>query len=95
MNNEFYDFVASCGKFNAYENKYYLPIAYCVSDEMVNFNYDYSSPFDVQNDFWYYATGMTDALKAIDVSTYSVENIDDNGIDFYQDSFSYSKFSLS
>lgn len=91
LNNEFYDFVASCGKFNAYENKYYLPIAYCVSDEMVNFNYDYSSPFDVQNDFWYYATGMTDALKAIDVSTYSVENIDDNGIDFYQDSFSYSK----
>lgn len=91
LNNEFYDFVASCGKFNAYENKYYLPIAYCVSEDMQSFTYDSSSPFDVQNDFWYYATGMSGALKDIDVSYYSVENINDNGIDFYEDAFSFSK----
>lgn len=91
LNNEFYDFVASCGKFNAYENKYYLPIAYCVSEDMKDFTYESSSPFDVQNDFWYYATGMGGALKDIDVSYYSVENINDNGMDFYEDTFSFSK----
>ncbi len=91
LNKEFYDFVASCGKFNAYENKYYLPIAYCVSKDMVDFNYDYSNPFEVQNDFWYYATGMSGALKRIDVTSYSVDNINDNGLDFYDDTFSFTK----
>ncbi len=93
VNNEFFDFVASCGKFNAYKNNYYLPIAYCVNEKMTDFNYDYSNPFDVQNDFWYYATGLTGALEAVYPTDYSCDNIADNGIDFYSESFSYSKLS--
>ena len=91
LNNQFYDFVASCGKFNAYENKYYMPIAYCVGKEITRWDTESSNPFDIQNDYWYYATGMSNALKEITVSDYSVENIEDNGIDFYQESFTYSK----
>lgn len=91
VNNELFEFVASCGKFNAYKNRYYLPIAYCVSEKMTDFNSDYSSPFDVHNDFWYYATGITGALKQIYASDYSCENIVDNESDFYSESFNYSK----
>lgn len=92
LNTEFYDFVASCGKFNAYENKYYLPIAYCVSEDMKNFISEGSSPFDMQNDFWYYATGMFGALKEIDVTDYTVDNISDNGMDFYEETFTFTKY---
>ncbi len=92
LNTEFYDFVASCGKFNAYENKYYLPIAYCVSEDMKNLISESSSPFDMQNDFWYYATGMYGALKDIDVTDYTVDNISDNGADFYEETFTFSKY---
>lgn len=90
INNEFFDFVASCGKFNAYKNKYYLPIAYCVGENMTDFNSDYSNPFDVHNDFWYYATGMTGALKSVYASEYTCENVEDNG-EFYSETFNYSK----
>ncbi len=92
LNDDFYKFVMECGgKFNAYENLYYLPIAYCVGDKMTDLYYEYSSPFEVQNDFWYYATGMSNALKPIDVSDYSLDNITDNENDFYSDTFSYFK----
>ena len=91
LNTEFYDFVASCGKFNAYENKYFLPIAYCVSEEMKNLTFESASPFDLHNDFWYYATGMYGALKEIEVSDYTVDNINDNGMDFYEETFSFTK----
>ncbi len=91
VNDEFYDFIASCGKYNAYENRYYLPIAYCVGEKMTDFNSDYSSPFEVQNDFWYYATGMNNALKTIDVTDYTLDNISDSENEFYSQAFSYSK----
>lgn len=91
INNELFEFVASCGKFSAYKNRYYLPIAYCVSENMTDFNTDYSNPFDIHNDFWYYATGMTGALKSVYADDYICENIADNGTDFYSETFSYTK----
>lgn len=91
INEDFYEFTASKGKFTAYKNKYYLPIAYCVSEKMVDFNTEYSSPFEVQNDFWYYATGLYGALKSVGVTEYYTENIQDNGSDFYDEAFTYNK----
>ncbi len=91
VNDDFYDFIASCGKFNAYENRYYLPLAYCVGDTMTDFEYDYSNPFEVQNSFWYHATGMTNALKQIDISDYSLTNITDSEAEFYSEAFSFFK----
>ena len=91
INTDLYQFVANCGKYTAYENKYYLPLAYTVNEKMVDFKYDYANPFDVHNNFWYYATGIHGALKPIDVQEYNVENISDNGTDFYNDTFSYFK----
>lgn len=91
INSEFYDLTASCGKFSAYKNKYYLPIAYCVGEKMVDFNTEYASPFEVQNDFWFYATGLYGALKTVDVTEFYTDNIHNNGRDFYSDTFTYSK----
>lgn len=91
INTDLYDYVTESGKYTAYKNKYYMPIAYAVNEKMVDFNYDYSNPFDIHNDFWYYATGIYGVLKTIDVQEYMVENISDNGTDFYSDTFSYFK----
>lgn len=91
INTDLYEYVADCGKYTAYKNKYYMPIAFSVNEKMVDFNYDYSNPFDVHNDFWYYSTGIYGVLKPIDIQSYTAENISDNGIDFYNDAFSYFK----
>lgn len=91
INTDLYDFVANCGKYTAYENKYYMPLAYTVNEKMVDFAADYSNPFDIHNDFWYYSTGIYGVMKTIDVQKYTVENITDNGNDFYSDTFTYFK----
>lgn len=91
VNTDLYEKTALCGKYTAYENKYYMPLAYAVSQRMSDLNYDYSSPFDIQNEFWYYATGIYGVFKSIDVLEYSADNLSDNGADFYQDTFSYFK----
>ncbi len=91
VNEDLYEFTATCGKYTAYENKYYMPLAYTVNKSMTNFNYGYSSPFDIQNEFWYYATGIYGVLKNIDVLEYEADNLTDNGSDFYHNAFSYFK----
>jgi uncharacterized membrane protein YfhO len=91
INDSFYDLTLSKGKFTAYKNKYYMPIAYCVDEKMTDFNMDYPSPFEVQNDFWFYATGLYGALKSVGVTEYYTDNIYDNGNDFYDESFNYTK----
>lgn len=95
INSDLYDFVAKCGKYTAYENKYYMPLAYTVNKNMIDFSYEYSAnPFDVHNDFWYYATGISGALKRLDILEYEADNLSDNGFDFYQNNFSYFKEQL-
>ncbi len=91
INTDLYEFVANCGKYTAYENKYYMPLAFTVNEKMVDFSADYSNPFDIHNDFWYYSTGIYGALKKIDVQSYATENITDNGNEFYSDTFTYFK----
>lgn len=91
INDTFYDLTASKGKFTAYKNKYYMPLAYCVDEKMTDFNTDYPSPFEVQNDFWFYATGLYGALKSVGVAEYYTDNVYDNGRDFYDESFTYTK----
>ncbi len=91
INTDLYDFVANCGKYTAYENKYYMPLAYTVNKKTTDFTVDYSNPFDIHNDFWYYSTGIYGVLKSIDVQEYTTENITDNENDFYSDTFTYFK----
>lgn len=87
VNTQLFDFVGQCGKFTAYKNKYYLPIAYCVDSEMLNLDSTGNNPFEIQNDFWYYATGTHGVLKQIEATDYEADNVTDTE-DYLSDSFS-------
>lgn len=91
VNKDLYNFSMRCGDFEAYENKYCLPIAYCVGSGMETLSYDGKNPFELQNDFWYYATGMDGVFKTVYTTDYTLENISDNGTDFYDSTFNFTK----
>lgn len=76
LNPDLYDFVSSKSKFFAYENKYNLPIAYCVNNEIKEWNHSSQNPFEVQNDYFEKATGIEDVLKPLTISDQSYSNVD-------------------
>lgn len=76
LNTNLYEHVVSSGKFNAYRNKYYLPIAYCVDSGIELWSYDSANPFDVQNDYFYQATGIEDVFTPLEISDSYFYNID-------------------
>ena len=86
LSKKYYNFVSRCGKFSAYENKYYLPIGFCVSKDITDIDITVDDPFIVQNDFWYYATGSANALHPISATSYETDNIQKNDV-YLQDSF--------
>lgn len=61
-NSEYMKNVYTCDKFTAYKNEYCLPVGYCVDTSISNWNTSSSDPFDVQNDLFEKATGVTDVL---------------------------------
>ena len=90
MNGELFEEVAGNDSFTAYRNNYYLPIAYCVSDEVSKWITTGSNPFEIQNDYWTRATDVGDVFKKIPASTYSTDNIrDDEAI--LSENFTYYK----
>lgn len=90
MNGELFEEVAGNDSFTAYRNNYYLPIAYCVSDEVSKWITTGSNPFEIQNDYWTRATDAGDVFKKIPASTYSTDNIrDDEAI--LSENFTYYK----
>lgn len=40
LSDEFYEYVGSSGKFHAYRNKYWLPLAYCVNEDITAWSFD-------------------------------------------------------
>lgn len=92
MNPDFYEYVATTGKFSAYENKYYLPMAYCVDDDI--FSWDSSlheNPFLNQSDYWEMATGVTDVFTPVYVSDVEFDNINESESLFSGTLFNFSK----
>ena len=86
INTQFFDFAGQCGKFTAYKNKYYLPLAYCVDEDMLQLDSSSSNPFAIQNNFWYSATGTYGVLKPISATDYETDNIHDSE-SYLSDSF--------
>lgn len=90
MNDRLYEKVSENGGFVAYRNNYYLPLAYCVSEEVQKWITTGSNPFEIQNDYWTRATDVGDVFKKIPASTYSTDNIrDDEAI--LSENFTYYK----
>lgn len=86
LNEKYYKHIADCGKFSAYENNYYLPIGFCVNTEMPDMEVAMTDPFAVQNDFWYYATGLYGVLDQIHAADSETDNIEPSE-SYLEDSF--------
>lgn len=86
LNENIYDCKLSSSdeKTAVYENKYNLPIAYCVNQNVDNWVYEEGNPFEVQGDFFKLATGYSDVFKDVqylgtEYDGISGESPDENG----------------
>ena len=92
MNSQLFTFDSQCGKFAAYKNNYYLPIAYAVDKNIKTFDASSSSnPFEVQQDYWYYSTGYGGVFDTLALAGYETDNVVDLGDDFGTNAFTISK----
>ena len=77
-------YTTSDSKANVYENKYNLPIAYCVNSNVEDWITDEGNPFEIQSDFIKLATGYSNVFKSVDyISTdfdgVTGDDVTDNG----------------
>ncbi len=61
-----YKFTTENGNTDVYENKYFLPISYCVSNNIDKWDTEEGNPFDLQNDFFALSTGYNDVFKEVE-----------------------------
>lgn len=54
------------GEVEIYENKYFLPIAYAVNENINDWTPEEGNPFELQNSYFSLATGYSDVFKAVD-----------------------------
>ena len=76
LSDEFYEYVGSSGKFHAYRNKYWLPLAYCVNEDITAWSFDSDNPFEVQNDYFFRTTGIDEVFNRLDITDSYFYNID-------------------
>lgn len=76
-NSEYYAplFTNNAGDVTVYENKYYLPLAFCVNPSIENWYVAEGNPFEVQNSFIQSACGVMNVLKPLSASNTSRTNI--------------------
>lgn len=72
--------VAGNSKFTAYENQYYLPIAFAVDSEIKEWYAGYTNPFSVQSEWFDFATGVSDVFEKIEIDPTSVKYFNMNEI---------------
>ncbi len=68
LSKELYDykFTTEDKKASVYQNKYFLPIAYCTSTDLELWNTDEGNPFEVQGDYFKLATGYSNVFNEVD-----------------------------
>lgn len=78
MDEDYYAYYSSSGSFEAYKNKYYLPLAFGVDDDIINWDSTlHSDPFRCQSDFWELSTGVGDVFEPIPLNGTELENINE------------------
>lgn len=68
-------YTTSNEKANIYENKYYLPIAYCVNQNIDDLIIDEGNPFTAQGDFFSLATGYSGVFEEMDYTSTEFDGI--------------------
>ncbi|MBQ7541606.1 MAG: YfhO family protein [Clostridia bacterium] len=82
-NEELYTFEVANDRFKAYENRWCLPVAFCVSDLVERWNDTDSNPFTVQSDFWRraaFADGVFNQMTVTDVYCDNISEITEEDV---------------
>lgn len=58
-----------------YENKYYLPVAYCTDTDLEKWNTEEGNPFEVQSDYFERATGYKDVFNEVKYLNTEFDNV--------------------
>lgn len=89
LSDVYYTEAAKVGKYTAYKNKFYLPIAFCVNNAVRDWDYVedkgvITNPFEVQGDFFSKATGLDTPFKQLETAYINYTNVnpfaDDSGV---------------
>lgn len=92
LNPDLYEHVSSSGKFKAYENKYSLPLAYCVNSSIKDWHAgDYGNPFINQSDYFELAAGVNGVYEPVELTDYSLYNMSEEDSFFDGSLFTYTK----
>lgn len=70
-----YMFTTDDGKTNVYQNKYFLPIVYCVNENIELWSTEEGNPFEVQGEYFELATGYSDVFKEIEYLSTDYDNV--------------------
>lgn len=68
-------YTTSDKKSNVYENKYYLPISYCVNQNIDDWIIDESNPFISQGDFFSLSSGYSDVFAEAEYLTTAFDSL--------------------
>ena len=101
LESPFYSPSLSSGKFTAYKNNYYLPIAYCIDSRAEGWaDEEYmdiwkietgADPFMLQGDYFERATGVENPFEKMDISYATYSNVAPFTESLTATNFSYSK----
>ena len=77
IEDDYYNYVSESGKFRAYENEYYLPIAFGVDKGLKDWYSAYTNPFLSQGEWFRLATGVDDVFGKMTVEDIRYFNINE------------------
>lgn len=93
-----YSFTTENSGTDVYENKYFLPIAYCTSSDLQNWITEEGDPFEIQSDYFQLATGYSGVFNTVDYlstefDSMNGDNVAENGTYWFykNDEESYGK----
>lgn len=82
MNPKLYNELFTVDKYTAYENKYQLPIAFRVNEEIAQWSHDNQNPFEVQSELFGNATGIHTVFNDIEVTSVGGNGANCNDMSF-------------
>ncbi len=92
LNKNLYKATYKADKFTAYENLYYLPIAYCVNSDIEFWDASTSgNPFELQSNYFESATGVKDVFDDVPITDVVYSNLLDFGADYDTGLYNYFK----
>lgn len=97
ISDKYYKELKAIDKYTIYENKYYLPIAFGVSGNIVNWDYQGEigqrevDPFEVQGDFFNKATGAGNPFERLPIAYINYTNVDPFTENVANGSFKFNK----